>query len=150
MQDSFQQNQNSKFERNVTLFLIAIVFLTVALFYSCIKSSPRISVNEETPITFYTKGSNTISFFEVIGKSGKIWTLYPKYNDLSLKELSQVKYGEVPSSCKQAFPENSLPPMPLVEGERYTAFIVIFSASPVRVSFTIKNGKPFDVVENNR
>lgn len=146
MQDSSSTKQTSKTTRNIILFLIAIVFLTVALFYSCIQSSPRISVSKEAPITFYTKGSNTILFFEVIGK----WKLYPRYNGLTLKELSTVKYGEVPSSCRQVFPENSLSPSPLIEGERYEAFIVIFDDPPIRVSFTIKDGKPVDIVEAYR
>jgi len=145
MEDSISTNQPSKTKRNLILFVIATVFLIAAMFYSCIKSLPKITVSKETPITFYTSGSNEIIFFEVIGDGGKLWKLYPK-DRVTLKELSIVKYGEIPSSCKQAFPEDLSSLSPLVEGGRYHAFVLIFDGPPVRVEFTIKDGKTVDVL----
>jgi len=79
MQDSTSNKQPSKRKRNLILFVIATVFLIAAMFYSCIKSSPRMTVSKETPPTFRTSGSNIIMVFEVINsKDEVIWKLIPK------------------------------------------------------------------------
>lgn len=88
--------------------------------------------------------------FEVASNGKTVWRLFPKEKGLSLEQLSVVKYGEVPSFCTQAFPENLSPPSPLVEGEEYHAFAGIFDASAVGVNFKIKDGKVIDINEAYR
>lgn len=141
MQNS-SPNNSSKFDRNIVLFLIAVVFLVTAVFYYFYKSKAEITVSENLPVTFYTKGSNSISFIEVRNSKGTLWRLYPqKGRYVTLEEISTIKYGEVPPSCVQGFPEDLSPPQQLVEGESYYAFAPLYGGGPINVSFTIKDGK---------
>lgn len=148
MQDSPSTELLTK--RNGILFLIAVVFLLVASFYSCLQSSPKMSVSKELPPTFHLSGRNRIIVFEVVSNGKTIWRLFPKEKGLLLNQLSAIKYSEVPSSCVQAFPEDSSPPPQLIEGEKYHAFAGIFDASAIGVAFTIKDGKVIDINEEYR
>ena len=128
-------------KRNLALFLIALIFLVIAFLYSKLTSTPTITINQENPPTFHMSGKNTIIVFEVVSNEKVIWKLYPKDNGLSLTQLLEVKYGQVPLSCEQAFPENMTQPPPLVEGEKYRAFAGIFDDSAVGVNFTIQRSE---------
>lgn len=140
MQDSSSTNQTSKIKRNTILFLIAVIFLVIALCYSILTSSPKIIVNKENPPTFYMSGDNRVIFFQVSNDSGPVWKIYPAGSRFSLSDIRAIKYGEVPSSWTQEIPLNSAP-LPLGEGKEYQAFAVIFDSDVVRVNFTIKDGK---------
>jgi hypothetical protein len=118
---------------------IAIVWLVVLIFSGC--SRPSLKVGAKEPATFYLSGSNTVQFFQVANKAGRVWLLYPKNNGLSLNALSTIRYGEVPASCWQSIPDNATAPQALLEGEEYYAVAVIFDDDAVRKRFMVKNGK---------
>jgi hypothetical protein len=79
-------------------------------------------------------------FFQVKTKSGPIWQISPN-KELTLNDLSTIKYGEVPSSCHQTTPENSAAPPAFIEGDEYYAFAAIYDSSAIGVRFTIKDRK---------
>jgi len=107
-------------------------------------SRPKIVlVSEDVPPSFKLTGSNIVQHFKITNeKSGQLWLLYPKGNDVSLSDLGTIKYGSVPACCYQSIPnEKGTAPPPLKEGESYASGAVIFDDAPVVVKFSIKNGK---------
>ena len=104
-------------------------------------SRPGLSMDDKEPATFHLTGSNQVESFQVGNSAGRVWLLYPKKKRLSLNELATITYGEVPAACWQEIPTNAATPPPLLEGQEYYAFAVIFDDPPVRVRFTVKGGK---------
>lgn len=135
--------RSSRNDNDRTLTFTLIVFTLVGVFtVSQVACSPaRISVGEDAPPTFYLSGSNVVKDFELTSDTEVIWRLYPKDRNLTLNQLSVVKYGEVPSTCKQGLPQNETTAPQLVEGKRYFAIATIFDSAAVRIHFMIENGK---------
>ena len=122
-----------------SIIIATLMNALVLSFLGC--SRPQMSLIKETPPSFQLSGTNRVSLFQVSSESGILWKIYPKKNDLSLGQLGIIKYGQVPSSCYQAVPEDSALPPPLVEGETYYAVAIIFDSDAIRTHFTIKDGK---------
>jgi hypothetical protein len=129
-------NPNSSHRSLSSLGILGVIFSLMVL--SC--SSPKIAVAPDAQPTFKLSGDYHVMFFQVTGPENRIWKLYPKDNSVTLARMGEVRYGEVPANCEQAEPKTG-PAPPLIEGGHYTAFAVIYDASPVNVEFVIKDGK---------
>lgn len=103
------------------------------------------SVSSEAPPKFHLTGRGNFMFFEIALRSGQVvWKIHPKEPNVSVGQISVIKYGDIPSTCLQLAPANS-PPPPLIEGEIYFAAAMATDSAGVQIRFTIKNGKVVEI-----
>jgi hypothetical protein len=72
-----------------------------------------------------------------------VWEIRPgdaTSGRVSVSDLGSLKYGEIPQGFKQLIPEDSLPPPPLVEGQRYLMQIYTNDAAWGELEFEIRRG----------
>jgi hypothetical protein len=76
-----------------------------------------------------------------------MWEIRPTDENL-ISKLPAITYGVVPPGFKQIIPAAGAPP-PLVEGKIYNAGGPAFEANGGSICFTIKDGRPLELGEND-
>jgi len=143
----------------VTLLLATVGMSTFA---GC-EVDMQVSVDGKVPPTFTMQGSGYLVFFIVSeispenqklapgqrdsSKDRVIWNIRPtetSYENLRIRNLPSIKYGEVPPGFTQKEPAQGNPPA-LVEGKVYEAGGPNTGANGGFVWFVIRNGKSEEI-----
>ena len=112
-----------------------------------------LTMNEANPPTFKLSGSGRLIFFAVSepvpGRPSiddpLMWEIRPAEENL-ISRLPEITYGVVPPGFRQLTPLEGQPP-PLVEGKLYQAGGPAFDANGGSIRFTIRDGRPIEVKE---
>jgi hypothetical protein len=120
----------------------------------------RVKIEASNPPVFVLSGSGKLSVFVMHGpkrqrnivgdRAYAVWEIKSSRGDENAEDvefLGAVKYGVVPKNYVQVYPENSAPPPPLVEGERYGYWFQTLNAPHARGYFEIRDGKAVELAK---
>ncbi len=142
--------------------VLLLATLGISTFAGC-EVDMQVSVDGKVPPTFTMEGSGYLAFFIVSEispenqklapaqrdsrKNRLLWDIRPTdttYEDLRIRNLPPIKYGEIPPGFSQKQPAQGNPPA-LVEGKVYEAGGPNTEANGGFVWFIIRNGKSEEI-----
>lgn len=138
-----------------------VATLVVSQLWTCTLLGERptkVKIEAINPPVFRLSGSGELSVFVIHGpkkqrnivgdRAYAVWEIKPSRGDenaQSVESLGAVKYGIVPKNYVQVYPENGVPPPPLVGGEHYGYWFQTLNAPEARGYFEIRDGKAVEL-----
>lgn len=140
-----------------TQLLIGALLATQLLSCTLSERATKVRLEGGNPPTFALSGSGQLSDLVIHGPKQRdiagdrafaLWEIEPMGGDEkaeAVETLGSIKYGVVPRNYFQVYPENGVPPPPLIEGERYAYWFQTINAPHARAYFEIRDGKAVEL-----